>query len=159
VIKEAIEALIAGRSLTFEQSAGTMEEIMSGEVTPAQFGAFVTALRLKGETVDEIAGLARTMRAKAVPVTVSGSLVDTCGTGGDGLSTFNISTTAAFVVAGAGLKVAKHGNRAMSSQSGSADVLEALGVKLELTAEQVQRCLGEVGMGFMFAPAFHPAMK
>ena len=159
MIKEAIQALVSGRSLTMEEAASVMEEIMEGEVTPAQFGAFVTALRLKGETVDEITGLARTMRAKAVPVTVAGPLVDTCGTGGDGSATFNISTTAAFVVAGAGLKVAKHGNRAMSSQCGSADVLEALGVRLDLTAEQVQRCLEEVGMGFMFAPAFHPAMK
>ena len=159
MIREAIQALISGRSLTMEEAASVMEEIMEGEVTPAQFGAFVTALRLKGETVAEIAGLARVMRAKAVPVTVDGPLVDTCGTGGDGSATFNISTTAAFVAAGAGLKVAKHGNRAMSSQCGSADVLEALGVKLELTAEQVQSCLDEVGMGFMFAPAFHPAMK
>ncbi|MFC2071430.1 anthranilate phosphoribosyltransferase [Chloroflexota bacterium] len=159
MIKEAIGSLVDGRSLTMEEAASVMEEIMGGEVTPAQFGAFVTALRLKGETVEEIAGFARIMRAKAVPVTVTGPLVDTCGTGGDGSSTFNISTTAAFVVAGAGLKVAKHGNRAMSSQCGSADVLEALGVKLELTAEQVQRCLEEVGMGFMFAPGFHPAMK
>ena len=159
MIKEAIAALVSGRSLTMEEAASVMEEIMNGEVTPAQFGAFVTALRLKGETVEEITGLARTMRAKAVPVTVAGPVVDTCGTGGDSSATFNISTTAAFVVAGAGLKVAKHGNRAMSSQCGSADVLEALGVRLDLTAEQVQRCLEEVGMGFMFAPAFHPAMK
>ncbi len=159
MIKEAITTLISGQSLTMDEAASVMEEIMDGEVTPAQFGALVTALRLKGETVEEIAGLARVMRAKAVLVKVSGPLVDTCGTGGDGLSTFNISTTAAFVVAGAGLKVAKHGNRAMSSQCGSADVLEALGVKLELTAEQVARCLGEVGIGFMFAPSFHPAMK
>jgi anthranilate phosphoribosyltransferase len=142
-----------------EEAASVMEEIMEGEVTPAQFGAFVTALRLKGETVEEITGLARTMRAKAIPVTVTGPLVDTCGTGGDGSATFNISTTAAFVVAGTGLKVAKHGNRAMSSQCGSADVLEALDVRLDLTAEQVRRCLEEVGIGFMFAPAFHPAMK
>ncbi len=159
MIREAIATLISGRSLSMDEAASVMEEIMAGEVTPAQFGAFVTALRLKGETVDEIAGMARTMRAKAVAVTVAGPVVDTCGTGGDGLSTFNISTTAAFVVAGAGLKVAKHGNRAMSSQCGSADVLEALGVRLELSAEQVQRCLQEVGMGFMFAPSFHPAMK
>ncbi|MFC1986354.1 anthranilate phosphoribosyltransferase [Chloroflexota bacterium] len=159
MIKEAITTLVAGQSLSMEEAASVMEEIMGGEVTPAQFGAFVTALRLKGETVEEIAGLARVMRAKAIPVTVTGALVDTCGTGGDGSATFNISTTAAFVVAGAGLKVAKHGNRAMSSQCGSADVLEALGVILELTAEQVQRCLDEVGIGFMFAPSFHPAMK
>jgi len=159
VIKEAIQTLISGRSLTMEEAASVMEEIMQDEATPAQFGAFVTALRLKGETADEIAGMAKTMRAKAVPVTIPEPVVDTCGTGGDGSATFNISTTAAFVVAGAGLKVAKHGNRAMSSQCGSADVLEALGVKIDLNAEQVQRCLQEVGIGFMFAPVFHPAMK
>jgi len=159
MIKEAITALVSGRSLAADEAAQVMEEIMQGEATPAQFGAFVTALRLKGETVDEIVGLARTMRARAIPVVVDGLVVDTCGTGGDGSHTFNISTTAAFVAAGAGLKVAKHGNRAMSSQCGSADVLEALGVKIDLNAEQVQRCLQEVGIGFMFAPAFHPAMK
>ncbi len=159
MIKEAIQSLVSGRSLTMEEAASVMEEIMGGEVTPAQFGAFVTALRLKGETVDEITGLAKTMRAKAVPVTIAEPVVDTCGTGGDGSHTFNISTVAAFVAAGAGLKVAKHGNRAMSSQCGSADVLEALGVKIDLNAEKVQRCLQEVGMGFMFAPVFHPAMK
>ena len=159
MIKEAITALVDGRSLTVDEAASVMEEIMGGEVTPAQFGAFVTALRLKGETVDEIVGLVRTMRAKAVRVMMTEPVMDVVGTGGDGQNTFNISTAAAFVVAGAGLKVAKHGNRAASSQCGSADVLEALGVKLELTAEQVQRCLEEVGIGFMFAPAFHPAMK
>jgi anthranilate phosphoribosyltransferase len=159
MIKEAITSLISGKSLTMDETAAVMEEIMSGEVTPAQFGAFVTALRLKGETVDEITGLAKTMRSKAVPVTIAGPLVDTCGTGGDGAHTFNISTAAAFVAAGAGLKVAKHGNRAMSSQCGSADVLEALGVKIDLNAEQVQKCLNEAGIGFMFAPMFHPAMK
>ena len=159
MIKEAIQTLVSGRSLTMEEAASVMEEIMQGEVTPAQFGAFVTALRLKGETVDEIVGLAKTMRAKAIAVTIAEPVVDTCGTGGDGSHTFNISTVAAFVAAGDGLKVAKHGNRAMSSQCGSADVLEALGVKIDLNAEQVQRCLQEVGMGFMFAPVFHPAMK
>ncbi|MCJ7515450.1 MAG: anthranilate phosphoribosyltransferase [Dehalococcoidia bacterium] len=159
MIKEAISALVSGRSLAADDAAQVMEEIMQGEATPAQFGAFVTALRLKGETVDEIVGLARTMRARAIPVITDGLVVDTCGTGGDGSQTFNISTTAAFVAAGAGLKVAKHGNRAMSSQCGSADVLEALGVKIDLNAEQVQRCLQEIGIGFMFAPAFHPAMK
>ncbi len=159
MIREAIQTLVAGGSLTTEEAASVMEEIMEGEVTPAQFGAFVTALRLKGETVEEIVGLAKTMRAKAVPVTITEPVVDTCGTGGDGSHTFNISTTAAFVAAGAGLKVAKHGNRAMSSRCGSADVLEALGVKIDLNAEKVQRCLQEVGMGFMFAPVFHPAMK
>jgi len=159
MIKEAIQTLTSGTSLTMEEAASVMEEIMQGEATPAQFGAFVTALRLKGETVDEIVGLARTMRAKAVPVSVPGPLVDTAGTGGDDLSTFNISTAAAIVAAGAGLKVAKHGNRAMSSQCGSADVLEALGVRIDLNAGQVQRCLQEVGMAFMFAPIYHPAMK
>ncbi len=159
MIKEAIVTLVDGHSLTTEEASSVMEEIMEDKVTPAQFGAFVTALRLKGETVDEIVGLVRTMRAKAVPVTIADPVVDTCGTGGDGVSTFNISTAAAFVVAGAGLKVAKHGNRAMSSRCGSADVLEALGVKIDLDAGQVQRCLEEVGMGFMFAPVFHPAMK
>ena len=159
MIKEAIQALIAGRSLSMEQAALVMEEIMNGEATPAQFGSFVTALRLKGETVDEIIGMAKTMRARAIPVMTDEPVVDTCGTGGDGLSTFNISTVAAFVAAGAGLKVAKHGNRAMSSQCGSADILEALGVRIDLNAQQVKRCLDEVGIGFMFAPLFHPAMK
>ena len=159
MIKEAIGRLIEGRSLNMDEAASVMEEIMSGEATPAQFGAFVTALRLKGETVSEITGLARTMRAKAVPVKTSGPVVDTCGTGGDGAGTFNISTAAAFVVAAAGLRVAKHGNRAMSSHCGSADVLEALRVKIDLNAGQVAQCLEEVGIGFMFAPLFHPAMK
>jgi len=159
MIREAINTLVSGQSLTMEQAAGVMNEIMSGEATPAQFGAFVTALRLKGETVDEIAGMARVMREKAIRVEVSGPLVDTCGTGGDGSNSFNISTTAAFVVAGAGLKVAKHGNRSMSSQCGSADVMEALGVRIDLGPEQVQACLERVGIGFMFAPTFHPAMK
>ncbi len=159
MIKEAINSLVSGKSLSMEDAAGVMEEIMTGEATPAQFGAFVTALRIKGETVDEIAGLAQVMRAKASRVKVSGPTVDTCGTGGDAFGTFNISTTAAFVVAGAGLKVAKHGNRAMTSKCGSADVLEALGVKIDLGPEGVQHCLEEVGIGFMFAPVFHPAMK
>ncbi|MCK4243099.1 MAG: anthranilate phosphoribosyltransferase [Dehalococcoidia bacterium] len=159
MIKEAISALVSGQSLTMEQAGMVMEEIMGGEATPAQFGVFVTALRLKGETVEEIAGMARVMREKAIPVAVSEPVVDTCGTGGDGSGSFNISTAAAFVVAGAGLKVAKHGNRSMSSICGSADVMEALGVNIDLGAEQVQRCLEEVGIGFMFAPNFHPAMK
>ena len=159
MIKEAIESLVSGKSLSFEQASGVMEEIMSGQATPAQIAAFVTALRIKGETVDEIAGLASVMRAKAVPVVVTPPVVDTCGTGGDASGSFNISTAAAFVAAGAGLRVAKHGNRAMSSQCGSADVLEALGVKIDLGAEAVAKCLETVGIGFMFAPAFHPAMK
>ena len=159
MIKEAIQKLVEGHSLSVAQAAQVMDEIMEGQVTPAQFGAFVTALRMKGETVEEIAGLARTMRAKAVRVNVDGPVVDTCGTGGDGASTFNISTAAAFVAAGAGMKVAKHGNRAMSSKCGSADVLEALGININLNAGQVEKCLQEVGIGFMFAPSFHPSMK
>ena len=159
MIKEAIDILVSGNSLTAEQAAGVMREIMDGEATPAQFGSFVTALRLKGETVEEIAGMARVMREKSVPVSVSGPLVDTCGTGGDSSKTFNISTTAAFVVAGAGIKVAKHGNRGMSSGCGSADVLDALGVRIDLGAPEVEKCLENVGIGFMFAPVFHPAMK
>jgi anthranilate phosphoribosyltransferase len=159
MIKEAIAALVVKRSLTTEQAAQVMEEIMGGIATPAQIAAFVTALSIKGETVDEIIGLARTMRANAVPMRTDEPVVDTCGTGGDGSGTFNISTAAAFVAAAAGVRIAKHGNRAMSSQCGSADVLESLGVKIDLNAEQVQKCLQEAGIGFMFAPAFHPAMK
>ena len=137
MIREAIESLVAGRSLASEQASGVMEEIMGGEATPAQIAAFITALRIKGETADEIAGLARVMLAKAIPVKVTSPVVDTCGTGGDKSSSFNVSTTAAFIAAGSGLKVAKHGNRAMSSRCGSADVLEALGVDIELGAEAV----------------------
>ncbi len=159
MIKEAIASLVSGRSLTAGEAAEVMGEIMQGEATAAQFGAFVTALRIKGETVEELTGLARTMRAKAVSITSTYPAVDTCGTGGDGSSTFNISTTAAFIAAASGVRVAKHGNRAMSSKCGSADVLEALGVKIDLTPEQVKRCLDEAGMCFMFAPLFHPAMK
>lgn len=159
MIREAIGKIVSGESLTREEAAQAMEEIMTGEATPAQFGSFVTALRMKGETVEEITGLASVMRAKANRVKYSGTLVDTCGTGGDGIGTFNVSTAAAFVAAGAGLKIAKHGNRAMSSKCGSADVLEALGVKIELTSEQVAECLDSAGIGFMFAQAFHPAMK
>jgi anthranilate phosphoribosyltransferase len=159
MIKESIAKLIDGRSLAEEEAAAVMDEIMSGEATPAQFGAFVTALRLKGETVDEIAGMARVMRRKALRVAVAGPLLDTCGTGGDHQGTFNVSTAAAFVCAGAGLRVAKHGNRAMTSRCGSADVLEALGARIDLTPEQVAECLERTGIGFMFAPAFHPAMK
>ena len=159
MIKEAIETVVNGRSLAFEQAAAVMEEMMIGEATTAQIAAFVTALRVKGETVDEIAGLATVMQAKAVPVGVASAVVDNCGTGGDGFCSFNISTTAIFVVAGAGVKVAKHGNRAMSSRCGSADVLEALGVRIELGADAVAQCLETIGIGFMFAPNFHPAMK
>ncbi|MBI3977390.1 MAG: anthranilate phosphoribosyltransferase [Chloroflexi bacterium] len=158
-IREAISAITAGRSLTQAEAAAVMEEIMSGEATPAQLGAFLVGLRMKGETVEEIAGLASVMRAKATPVPYTGLLVDTCGTGGDNAGTFNVSTTAAIVTAAAGVPVAKHGNRAMSSHCGSADVLEALGVRIDLPAEGVGRCLREVGIGFMFAQRFHPSMK
>ncbi len=159
MIREAIETVVRGDSLSIEDAAHVMNEIMSGEATPAQFGAFVTALRLKGETVDEIAGMARVMREHSLHVDIDGSLVDTCGTGGDGSGTFNISTAAAFVAAGAGAKVAKHGNRAMSGASGSADVLEALGAKIDLNPESVARCINETGFGFMFAQGFHPSMR
>ncbi len=159
MIREAIALLVDGRSLTEEQAAAVMDEIMSGEATPAQFGAFVTALRVKGETVEEIAGMARVMRDKALRVKVDGPLLDTCGTGGDASGTFNVSTAAAFVAAGAGARVAKHGNRAMTSRCGSADVLEALGARIDLSPEQVADCLEKTGVGFMFAPGFHPAMK
>ena len=159
MIKEAISILVAGNPLTFEQAAAVMEEIMSGEATPAQIASFITALRIKGETVDEIAGLASVMRARAVPVKATPPLVDTCGTGGDSSASVNISTAAAFIAAGTGLTVAKHGNRAMTSHCGSADVLEALGVKIDLDASAVAQCLEKVGIGFMFAPIFHPAMK
>jgi anthranilate phosphoribosyltransferase len=142
-----------------DEAAQVMNEIMDGEATPAQFGAFVTTLRLKGETVDEVVGMTRTMRQKSLHVEVDGPLVDTCGTGGDASGTFNISTTAGFVVAGAGARVAKHGNRAMSGACGSADVLDALGVKIDLGPDGVGRCLEEVGYGFMFAQTFHPSMR
>ncbi len=158
-IREAIALVVAGTSLSEEQAAAAMDQIMSGDATPAQFGAFVTGLRFKGETVDEIAGMARVMRDRANRVPVGGALLDTCGTGGDESGTFNVSTAAAFVAAGAGARVAKHGNRAMTSSCGSADVLEALGARIDLPAAGVARCLDEVGLGFMFAPAFHPAMK
>ena len=159
MIKEAIEKLVNGEDLGQDEAASVMEEIMTGEATPAQFGAFVVALRLKGETAEEITGLAQVMRERSLKVEVDGTLVDTCGTGGDDLGTFNISTVSAFVVAGAGLTVAKHGNRAMSSRCGSADIMEKHGVKIDLGPEGVKRCLEEVGIGFMFAPVFHPAMK
>jgi anthranilate phosphoribosyltransferase len=159
MIKEAIGTLVAGKDLTYEEAYFVMGEIMGGEATPAQISAFLTALRLKGETADEIAGLASVMRSKATPVRVKGPAIDIVGTGGDGVGTFNVSTAAAFVVAGVGLKVAKHGNRAMSSHCGSADILEALGVNISLSAESVAECIENAGIGFMFAQAFHPAMK
>lgn len=159
MIREIIEKLVNGESLSMDQSSQVMDEIMSGTATPAQFGAFVTSLRLKGETIDEIAGMAQTMRRKSLKVQIDAPVVDTCGTGGDSSHTFNISTTAGFVVAGAGIKVAKHGNRAMSGSCGSADVLEALGVNIELEPNGVEKCLNKVGYGFMFAQKFHPSMR
>jgi anthranilate synthase/phosphoribosyltransferase len=160
-IKEAIAKVMERQDLTEVEAEAAMTQIMEGQATPAQIGAFLTALRMKGESVAEIAGCARAMRRSAVPVHPSraGFVVDTCGTGGDGSGTFNISTTAAFVVAGAGQPVAKHGNRSVSSRCGSADVLEALGVNLELTPDQVAACVDEVGIGFLFALRLHPAMK
>ncbi len=161
-IKTAINRVMSGQSLTADEAEAVMSQIMAGEATPAQIGGYLMALRVKGETVEEITGSARAMRrssVKVTPATPAEQLVDTCGTGGDGSGTFNISTTAAFVVAGTGQKVAKHGNRAASSKSGSADVLAALGVNLELTPEQVAEAIDEVGIGFLFAVKHHPAMK
>jgi anthranilate phosphoribosyltransferase len=159
MIRDSIEAVVNGSSLTVEEAADAMTAIMTGEATPAQFGAFVTALRLKGETAQEIAGMARVMREMSLHVEFDGDLVDTCGTGGDGSGSFNVSTAAAFVAAGAGATVAKHGNRAMSGATGSADVLETLGVRIDLGPEGVKRCLEQVGFGFMFAQRYHPSMR
>lgn len=160
MIRETLPRLIEGLDLTEAEAEGVMAEIMDGEATPAQIAAFLTALRIKGETVDEIIGCARAMRRHVIAVRPRTEiLVDTCGTGGDGTHTFNISTTAAFVVAGASLAVAKHGNRSVSSQCGSADLLRVLGVNLELTPDQVADCIDNVGFGFLFAPLLHPAMR
>jgi anthranilate phosphoribosyltransferase len=160
MIVQAIDKLVRGESLTEEEAAGSMVEIMDGEATPSQISALLIALRMKSETAEEIAGLARVMRRKATAVELGDlHMADTCGTGGDRAGTFNISTAAAIVTAAAGVPVAKHGNRAMSSRCGSADVLEALGVRIDLTAEEVAACVRSVGIGFMFAPLFHPAMK
>ena len=160
MIQGVIQQLIDGQDLDRGAARGTMDQIMSGGATDAQIGAFLIALRCKGETVDEIAGFAEAMREKATPIGGGREpMIDTCGTGGDGSGTFNISTAVAFVAAGAGLCVAKHGNRAMSSKCGSADVLAALGVDVEASAEKVATCLDEVGIGFLFAPKLHGAMK
>ena len=161
MILDAIKKVVAHLHLTEEEMTATMNEIMDGVCTPAQIACFLTALRLKGETADEITAAARVMRQKAlsVPVKNKSALVDIVGTGGDGAHTFNISTAAAFVACGAGLRVAKHGNRSVSSMSGSADVMVKLGVKIDLTPESVGRCIDEIGMGFLFAPKFHLAMK
>ena len=174
MIKEFISKVVGGEDLTEAEMETAMEEIMTATATPAQIGAFITALRLKGETVDEITGAARIMRAKATKINVNNHLVnidrdeiniedetilDIVGTGGDGTRTFNVSTTTAFVAAGGGIKVAKHGNRAVSSLCGSADVLEKLGVKLDVTSTDVEKCINEIGIGFLYAPLFHGAMK
>ena len=174
MIKEAIAKVVSKRDLAEPEMEEAMEEIMTGKATPAQIGAFITALRMKGETVDEITGAARVMRAKAKRININNHLVnidrdeiniedetvlDIVGTGGDGTRTFNVSTTTAFVAAGAGLRVAKHGNRAVSSLCGSADVLENLGVNLDVTNTDVERCIQEIGIGFLYAPLYHGAMK
>lgn len=160
-IQHAIDLLGRYGHLQAEEAEGVMNQIMRGEATDAQIGAYLMALRMKGETQDEITGSARAMRANAqrVPTKGNGDLLDTCGTGGDKSGTFNISTTVAFVAAAAGVSVAKHGNRAATSKCGSADVLAELGVSLDMTPEQVGRCIDEVGIGFLFAPKLHPAMK
>lgn len=161
MIREGIQKLVEKINLTSDEAQEIMREIMSGKATNAQIAAFLTALRMKGETVEELIAFATVMRehCRRIQPKVKGRLVDTCGTGGDKIKTFNVSTTAAFVAAGAGVPIAKHGNRSVTSQSGSADVLEKLGFNLTMTPEAVQRAIEQIGVGFMFAPAFHPAMK
>lgn len=160
MVKKAIGKIVGGIDLSESEMMEVMDIIMEGEATPAQIGAFITALRFKGETVDEVTGAARIMRHKATRINaLSSVIVDTCGTGGDGMNTFNISTTAAFVAAAAGLTVAKHGNRAVSSSCGSADVLEAFGVNIDAGQEIVEECIQQIGIGFLFAPRLHGAMK
>ncbi|UCG81072.1 MAG: anthranilate phosphoribosyltransferase [Desulfobacterales bacterium] len=174
MLKQAIQKVVNRSNLTEQEMEAAMDVIMSGQGTPAQIGAFITALRLKGETVEEITGAARVMRRKATRIQADNTIVnvdrdeinldletivDTCGTGGDGTNTFNVSTTTAFVVAGCGLRVAKHGNRSVSSLCGSADVIESLGVNLDVPPAVVEKCLNEVGIGFLYAPALHGAMK
>jgi anthranilate phosphoribosyltransferase len=160
MIKEAIAKVVAKINLTEAEAESVMREIMQGEATDAQIAAYITALRIKGESVEEITASARVMRDKAVPIKIDARYqVDTCGTGGDMANTFNISTTVAFVVAGAGVTVAKHGNRSVSSKSGSADVLQALGVNIEIPSHRVETCMKEIGIGFLFAPMMHLAMK
>jgi anthranilate phosphoribosyltransferase len=170
MIKEAIAKIVRRADLTERETREVFDEIMSGRATPAQIGSFLTALHMKGETVEEITGAVKVMREKSVKIDARSlaagmrkvtreTIVDTCGTGGSGMNTFNISTAAAFVVAGAGVKVAKHGNRSASSQCGSADVLEALGVNLDVDPSLVAKCIKDIGIGFMYAPLFHSAMK
>lgn len=161
-IKDAIRTVVDGRELSREQATSAMDAIMTGQVSGAQIGALVTGLRMKGETISEIAGFAQAMRNHSLKVDVDAvdrPLLDTCGTGGDHSNSFNISTTATFAIAAAGVRIAKHGNRAASSLCGSADLLEGLGVQVELTPDEVAACVEDVGIGFMFAPAFHPAMR
>jgi anthranilate phosphoribosyltransferase len=159
MIQDALRKVGENESLSVEEAMAVAEEMMTGEATPAQIAGFLVALRMKGESVEEITGMAKVMREKALRVSTDGEVLDVVGTGGDRSSTFNISTAAALVAAAAGVAVAKHGNRAASSVSGAADVLEANGVKLELSPDAVKRCIDEVGLGFMFAPSFHPAMR
>src|SRR4249920_1434338 len=160
MIKDAINKLAERADLAEQEAEAVMGEIMDGTATPAQIAGYLMGLRMKGETVEEIAGSVRAMRARATKIRIGDSqVVDTCGTGGDGRHTFNISTTTAFVVAGAGLTVAKHGNRSVSSKSGSADVLSELGVNINLSPDHVSDCVNEVGIGFLFAPLYHGAMK
>jgi len=160
MLKDALASLAAKKDLTADEAAAAMGEIMDGSATPAQIAAFLTALKMKGETVEEISGCARAMRQRSLKIDPGpGVVLDTCGTGGDGLGTFNISTVAAFVVAACGVKVAKHGNRAATSKCGSADLLEALGAKLENPKEKLEAILREVGLVYLHAPNFHPAMK
>ena len=158
-LKALIGKVATGAPLTIEESAHAFDRMMSGEATPTQIGGFLMALRVRGETVDEIAGAVAAMRGKMTPVAAPEGAIDVVGTGGDASGSFNISTCAAFIVAGAGVPVAKHGNRALSSRSGAADVLGALGVRIEQTPDGIARCIREAGIGFMFAPAHHPAMK
>ena len=161
MIREYIPALLENHDLTREQAEAAMMDIMTGQATPSQISAFLIGLKKKGETVDEITAIARVMRSfsRSVCPKIDGYLLDTCGTGGDRVKTFNVSTTAAFVIAAAGVKVAKHGNRSFTSRCGSADILEQLGVKLDIEPALVERSIEEIGIGFMFAPNFHPAMK
>ena len=158
-IKTAIKYLVQNKDLSEKEAQEVMFEIMTDKVTPAQFGSFITALKIKGETAFEIAGMANAMRSVSLKIDLNQSLLDTCGTGGSGLNWFNISTACAFVISGAGIKIAKHGNKAISGKSGSADVLSELGVYISLKPEQVKRCIEDIGIGFLFAQTFHPAMK
>ncbi len=159
MIREAINLIIQNINLSEAETSECMTEIMEGRATDAQIGSFLTALRIKGETVEEITGAAKIMREKATRIKAPEGVVDTCGTGGDLSNTFNISTTSAIIAAAAGVPVAKHGNRSVSSKSGSADVLESLGIRIDLTPDKVEKCLFETNFGFLFAPLFHPAMK